>query len=214
MLLRVSTSRRVDGLWIGGSRQREGEAALDRVERALMLIALHDPVRYRRILRDLERIWVHLVVGGGAEFDASLLACKLDERFVLDESTPTEVIAAMIVHEATHARLWHYGIPYDAPIRHRIEAICARREIAFANRLPDGALTRDQAQDLLSLCADPSYWSGVAFAERYPDGMRSTLRHLGMPEFLVRTLVATYGWRRSVQAVIRDMAARGFGRGA
>ena len=52
-----------------------------------------------------------------ASFNHSLNACQLDERFVLDEKSGPELIASVIVHEATHARLMRCGIGYeeDAP---------------------------------------------------------------------------------------------------
>ena len=143
--LRWSTGRQIDGLWVGDffRSKADDDTCLQRVEQALNLIKLCDPVRYHRLLRDLKRIWVTLVTDGLAEFDEALAACKLDERFVLDDATSVEQIAATIVHEATHARLAGYGIAYDEPIRHRVEAICLRREIAFANKLPNGAEVRE-----------------------------------------------------------------------
>ena len=210
-MLRRSTSRRIDGLWIGSSiaDRADAEASLSRVERGLALIGSHDPVRYRRMLRDLEHIWVHLVAGSVAQFDDALLACTLDERFVLDEATSPELIAAAIVHEATHARLWRCGLGYEEAIRHRVEAICVRREIAFARKLPDGDIVRDQAERTLTLCSDPGYWSNAAFAERYPIEVEETFRYLGVPEILIRALLAAWRWRvaaRSFFAAYRRRA--------
>ena len=196
-------------MWVGSSIADEvdAEASLSRVERALALIRSHDPVRYRRMLGDLERIWVHLVAGSVAQFDAALLACTLDERFVLDEATSPEMIAAAIVHEATHARLWRCGLGYEEAIRHRVEAICLRREIAFARKLPDGEVVREQAERTLTLCADPGYWSNAAFSARYPTEVEETCRYLGVPEILIRVLLAA--WRGRVAARNLFAAYRG-----
>jgi hypothetical protein len=83
-------------------------AVLRRVEDALRLIKTFDPLRYKRIGRDLERVWVLVLPGDLGNFDASIKTCKLDTRFILADTSSPEVIASTIVHEATHARLWNY----------------------------------------------------------------------------------------------------------
>ena len=55
--LRFSTSRYVDGLWIG-TLESEPEPILRRIEEALSLIKHYDRVRYDRLIRDLKRVWV------------------------------------------------------------------------------------------------------------------------------------------------------------
>src|SRR5882672_5312369 len=121
MQLAMSTARHVDGIWIGSWRTPED---LTRVERALLLVKQHSPLHYSRIISDLERIWIFLLPDGLAEYNHSLKACVLDERYVADSATSVEQIASTIVHEATHARLERYGIRYQEDQRARIEAIC------------------------------------------------------------------------------------------
>jgi hypothetical protein len=84
---------------------------------------------------ELKRIWVTLLFYGLGQYKHSLKACILDERYVADSATTVERIATTIVHEATHARLERCGIEYKQELRTRIEAICFRRELAFAARL-------------------------------------------------------------------------------
>jgi hypothetical protein len=53
----LSTSRTIDGLWVGScarDRKNEREITLRRVEEALRLIKLYDPLSYSRIIRDLK----------------------------------------------------------------------------------------------------------------------------------------------------------------
>src|SRR5262245_48848729 len=88
--LRLSKGRRIDGLWIGVSMDLEPEPILRRVADALTLIKQYDPVRYDRLLRDLERIWVRLVPGGLGRFTEALRACELDREFVLAETSSSE----------------------------------------------------------------------------------------------------------------------------
>jgi hypothetical protein len=183
--LRMSTGRVVDGLWIGTFEAEEGPI-LERVEQALQVIKTHDPRRYDRLRRDLSRIWVRLLTGDRGCFNATLRACELDSRFVLDSNTTPVELAATIVHESAHARIEQCGIAYRRELRHRIEAACRRQEIAFANRLPDGVVIRERADEWL---ATPSeFWSDDAFEERYVDGTLSTLRYLGVPVWLLPIL--------------------------
>jgi hypothetical protein len=143
----LSTSRTIDGLWVGScarDRKNEREITLRRVEEALRLIKLYDPLSYSRIIRDLKRIWVNLVPHYNAWYLHPLQACVLDGRYVLSETTTLEQIALTIIHEATHARLERCGIDYDEKLRQRIEAVCLRREFAFVAKLPNGAKLRDE----------------------------------------------------------------------
>src|SRR5262249_29047807 len=168
---------------------------LTRVESALALIRQHSPLDYARIMRELERIWVHLALYGVGEYRHSLKACVLDERFVADRATTREQIASTIVHEATHARLERYGITYKEELRTRIEAICFRRELAFAVRLPDSAgLRQELAQRLEWYQANPDQFSDAQFRAHRQAGEIEVLRYLGTPDWLItamRTLTPT-----------------------
>ena len=190
ILLWISSGKVVDGLWVGA--EADAERVLPRVEEALNLIKTHDPQRYNHIVRDLERVWVRLLTAGAAQFNPGLWACMLDERFVLAETTDTAMIAAVIVHEATHARLWRRGFGYDEDERQRIETICIRREMAFARRLPDGQRLREFAHEALATA--PSYWTNAASHDRHIEGSVEALRYLGW-SWLARPLLAIRKWR-------------------
>ncbi|MDB5608519.1 MAG: hypothetical protein JWP25_5419 [Bradyrhizobium sp.] len=184
MQLAASFSRQVDGIWIGNYFAPEH---LSLVERALLLVKQHSPLHYSRIIRDLERVWINLLPDGLAHYKHSLRACVLDERFVADSATSVERIASTIVHEATHARLERCGIGYDEDQRARIEAICFRRELAFAVRLPDSArLQKDIARYLDWYPANPDYFSDAHASERHTNGEIEMLRHIGAPDWLIR----------------------------
>jgi hypothetical protein len=99
------------------------------------------------------------------------------------------MIAATIVHEATHARLESCGIEYVEGMRHRIEAICLRQEIAFAAKLPNGQELQEAAEHILTLCTGPGFWSKTSMRERDLAGSLEALRYLGAPEWLLRVLV-------------------------
>ena len=84
--------------------------------------------------------------GSGKTHIARQLAGILDVPFVVADATEPELIASVIVHEATHARLRRHGIGYEEPIRARVEAACIRRQIAFTRRLPHGDHARAAAE--------------------------------------------------------------------
>jgi hypothetical protein len=161
MQLALSTGRHVDGIWIGSYRTPDD---LTRVEHALLLVRQHSPVHYSRIIRELKRIWIFLLPSGLAEYKHSLKACVLDERFVADSATSVEQIASAIVHGATHARLERCGIGYNEDLRARIEAICFRRELAPAVRLPDSAKLQQHIAEYLDWYqANPEYFRDAHF---------------------------------------------------
>jgi hypothetical protein len=194
MAFALSMARRVDGIWIGSFRRNKDD--LERVEGALLLVKQHSPLHYSRIVNELERIWVSVVSVGLAQYDRSLKACVLDELFVDDTATTVARIASTIVHEATHARLERCGIAYNENRRARIEAICFRRELAFAVRLPDSpTLQQDIAQYLDWYQANPDYFGDAQFRERTGSGEVEAIRYLGAPNWLIRAMP-------SVKAVI------------
>jgi hypothetical protein len=163
---------------------------LRRVEAALQLIKHHDQLQYGRLIRSLERIWVHLIPSALAHYDPPLKACVLDERFVLSETTTPERIASTIVHEATHARMDRWGISYIGEKRRpRIEAICLRRELSFVAKLSGSAALQEEIARTLEWCAsDGDYFSNVSFQQREQQGLLETARYAGIPERLVKLL--------------------------
>ena len=184
----MCTARHVDEIWIG-SWGRTPEEDLTRVESALALIKQHSPLDYARVARELERIWVSFSLHGLGEYNHSLKACILDERYLANPATTAGRIASTIVHETTHARLERCGIRYKEELRTRIEAICFRRELAFAVRLPDSAeLQQELARYLEWYPANPDWFSDARFRERRAAGEMEALRYLHAPEWIVRAM--------------------------
>jgi len=188
--LRFSRGRRVDGLLILAFADRDTGRILARVEQALALIARYDGLRYRQLLRDLDRIWVTLLSSALGDYTPATRTCRLDKRFVLHNVVDPELIAAVIVHEATHARLNRLGIAYAEQQRPRIEAICTRREIAFADKLPRGKAVRILAEQRLAKYGNLNLWTDAAIRARHLEGGKENLRHVGYPEWLIRAILA------------------------
>jgi hypothetical protein len=179
--------RMVDGIRLAASG---GQFALDRIEEALGLIKRHEPMRFRRMKEDVDLIGVWLLPGPLGCFDTNARASIIDRRFVLDGATTPAMIASVIVHEACHARLESLGIDYSEERRARIEALCKRQELRFAARLQDQALI-DWNRDW-----DPgARLSDRDMTEDAIAGHVEALRHLGVPDVLIRGLVALRRWR-------------------
>ena len=147
--LRLSTSWGFDGLWVG-TREAEPHPALRRVEDALRLIKRHDKLHYSRIIRNIERVWVHLLPSALAHYQSSINACVFDGVLFSRRRANAQKIASTIIHEATHARLDGWGIDYDEATRYRIEAICIRRELNFLTKLPDSEHLQEEIAYALS----------------------------------------------------------------
>ena len=196
----MSTARDVDGLWVGAFTDHH-EAALRRVENALRLMKQRSPLHYSRVVRNLDRIWVNLTPGAFGSYYRRLNACVLDERFVLEEKTTPELIASVLVHEATHARLERWGVTYEEAKRPRIEAICLRRELHFVSGLPDCETLRDGIRSSLDYYADNlEFFSTKNMAQRFHEEALGTLRWLGAPNWLITVLSKAENLRRRLRS--------------
>ena len=179
-----STARYVDGIWVGSFRT---PSDLRRVEDALSLIKQYSPLQYSRVTRDLARIWVFVLSDAGAQYNHSLNACMLDERYVTNSTV--ERIASTIVHEATHARLERLRITYDEKFRSRIELICLRRELAFVTKLPNAAALQDELIRSVEWCgANTEWFSDANFREREKQGEVEALRYVEAPQWFIRVM--------------------------
>src|SRR6267378_2269175 len=106
--------------------------------RALDLVRQKDLRRYQRISGCFDFI-VHMeLVGLKAQYWRWPPACVLDfSRFPFEKSPDAVLIilAATLVHEATHAFLFRRGIHHTAKTYIRIERICCLEETRFVGRV-------------------------------------------------------------------------------
>ena len=190
--LRASSGKSIDGLWIGVSGDKSSPA-LQRVENALALIRTHDPLNYRRrrVIRELQRVWVRILVSASGLYSAKLGACELDTRFV--DWASEELIASIIVHEATHARLVRCGIDYEEKRRVRVERVCIRRQLVFTTKLPNGDEAHKRARESLASLS-PETYTNQAFSEREQRGSAEALRYIGVPEWVIRAAFRMREW--------------------
>lgn len=181
---KIYQTRHVDGMSVLAFET----ANLDRVEAALNVIRDYDPIRHRRLVRDLRHIWVWQVPGTVARFRVAEWTCDLDEQFV--ETSAPELIASTIVHEATHARLDRMGFGYEEAIRERVEHLCLRREVAFAKKVP-GGIEGQWAEASLNALWD---LSDEGFAQRRDEDYRAVFLRNGTPRWLVNFIIMTGSW--------------------
>jgi hypothetical protein len=124
---------------------------------------------------------------------------------MLNEKITPEVLAGVLVHEATHARLEHRGIEHLEPVRDRIEKVCVRQELLFASKLPDGQRALEVAQYGLESKVDRT---DAGFQKRKIEGMLENLRYLETPEWLMRCMRLLARWtarrRARRQAALSD----------
>ncbi len=177
VMIRWSEVRRIERMEVRVIEDRAVTSGLfDQVGAALRLIMTNDPARYDRIRRDLKRVLLTLASGG--QYLPRLETCRIGIDYVR-RSSPLEV-AMMIVHEATHARLWRAGYRYEPADRGRIERICIRAEMTFASRIPGSGLAIARTEQLLR----SEWWT----REEHNRRSLAELRALGCPRWFVRVL--------------------------
>ncbi len=181
-VIRWSRNTRVDGLWVGVFVGRQEKEILGRLVEALVQIKTYDPYRYRRVLREIERILAYLLPGHSAVWLPALKRCVVDPRFILSASP--QLIASAIVHEATHAALNRRHIGYAEPLRERVEKVCMHQELAFALKIPDGDQLRESIR--IRLASATSDWlSDAALRERRINGEFEMARHANIPGWVM-----------------------------
>lgn len=196
LLTWISPRRKSHGLpvWAPLSTREERWLISERLNEALNLLSKHAPARHTRVVRSLKGFLILGTQSITASYDPANAVCRLGENFMAAPDTTATAVACAVVHEATHGWLFKLGIPYDEPIRYRVEMVCIKAALLAAQRLPGGEaeVERCRAQMLI----DPAFFSNDMFIER---GI-SHLRELGCPKWLIRTVV----WIGRRRAGIRE----------
>jgi hypothetical protein len=118
-----------------------------KIQGALALVAEYQPMRLRRLQRDLAEIRVRPQPTHRASFYRESRSCVLDLFFV---DTFTEaMIASSIVHEGMHARIQAAGVTGVSMPRE--ERACRRAELRFGIAIPGGEEVAERARWALSL---------------------------------------------------------------
>lgn len=150
---------------------------MKRLRAAFELVAVHDVRRWGRILRDVRQIV--LADAGGPEYIGTIGACLLSVGFV--DRVSVIDLALTLVHEASHARLWHARIGRAEEQRDRLERACIRSEKRFAETLHG----RDREMALKTVegeLSGPAWWTREAITKRRD----KELTAMGIPQWLIR----------------------------
>ena len=105
-----------------------------RFEQAFGLIAENDHRWIRRLQQDVAGIIV--LDGEHSSYWATTNVIHVASDAISDHSS--ELLAALLVHEAVHARIHLQGVRSWPDIRRRIEGSCLDQQIDFLRRLPNG----------------------------------------------------------------------------
>jgi hypothetical protein len=170
----------IDGVTVYFDRDAENVDELERkVKAALDLIRETAPRDWQRWRQDVRYIECTDLGMPGAQYEWSTRACVLDVTYV--RRWPVTFVAAAIVHEATHGRIDRAGILYAPDRRYRIEALCMRAQIAFAESLPGD---NHYLLNHLRTALERPWFSDRQHYER----VMARLRALGAPEWVARWL--------------------------
>jgi hypothetical protein len=121
-----------------------------RLDGALTLLQQHVPHHYRRLRRDFRGFLIERRAYRGA-FIVKTRTCLVELTFAVNRSFSLGQVAATILHEAMHARLYARGIAVSADQSHRQERFCRRAEIEFGSLVPDGEPIVRRAVESLGL---------------------------------------------------------------
>lgn len=186
LAFRVSRKRRCCGLVVAvflPINDDESERLFALVGQALALVSQYAPIRFARLERDIKAI---LVFGGPdcqGYYQPDLQLCGLSTYWLGRPEVGPDAVAATIVHEAEHARLWRLGFGYEPGVQARIERLCFRASRAFCGRLPSGEAQVEAAS--VGMCLPASTYDADRRAER----TRAALELLAVENAAVRPLV-------------------------
>lgn len=164
MLIAFSKRQVVGGIEVVVATGDDETPAVNNIRSALQLIQTYLPGVHARIRREVQRIL--LLKAGGPEYWPFAQGVALNARIVSGADIP--LLAMLLCHEATHARLWRLGIGYPKDKRDRIERICVKAEVRLARQLPDAVELEEHAMGKLK----KEWWREAALVQRASDARR------------------------------------------
>lgn len=125
---------------------------LERLDEALSLIERYQPWRLAHLKRDLAVVWIVRYPCRGAYYPVER-ACVTELTFLARRDIGAATVAASIVHEGMHARVFQMGVSPENRDLPREERLCRRAEVEFGEALPPelGRPVIERATDSLQL---------------------------------------------------------------
>jgi hypothetical protein len=169
-VLRVSVKKKVDGIGIVDMNRddTDNEAFLEATVAALNLIRQLDARRYANLIRH-----VHFIVNGeldsGGRYQYHTRSIELDfpkYRVYPDADDYGWYLAryaAVVIHEATHARLCALSFPYTTRTRVQIERICVAEQRRFLAKWSGGRFELSELRQEFDERQWHGYWYGGAW---------------------------------------------------
>jgi hypothetical protein len=134
------------------------EVGLEKIKRAIVLIGEIDPTWISRIKRDARGILAIPMKGE----DSMGRWCSDSRLIILDFKSLLELdlewVAAVIVHEASHARHESRGIQYSENMRRRCEAMCTRAMLRILRKMKDSPGKQDAVCSCLEALGAAGGW--------------------------------------------------------
>jgi hypothetical protein len=124
--------------------------ALERLDGALALLEQYARHHYRRLPRDVTGFLIERRAYRGAFLPATR-TLLVELTFVVNRSFSLAQVAATILHEGMHARLYARGLATGAEESHRQERFCRQAEIDFGRLVPGGEPIVERALAALAL---------------------------------------------------------------
>ena len=125
---------------------------LARLDDALALIERYQPWRLAHLRRDLAMIWIVRYPCRGAYYPIER-ACVTELTFLARRDISAATVAASIIHEGMHARVFQMRVSPENRDLPREERLCRRAEVEFGQALPSelGHPVIDRATESLRL---------------------------------------------------------------
>ena len=156
------------------------QCLLDKTARALELICLYAPEKFKLIKNYIKHILIFGGHGSLAQYDEKIKLCDISRKFALAQETTSAHLAMVLIHEAMHGYLDSHGVAYHVKRRSKIERICVRAELVFASRLPHSDELVDDARKRLDYGEE--FWSNDAFLQRE----LLALEKFGFPNWIIK----------------------------
>lgn len=196
LTLRVSKQRTLRGIPVlvtNNQVHATDEELFGAVDAAFRLIELYRPRTFRRLQRDLTRVWVYRFAVCRASYSSPSRTCILDSSFVA--TFPTQLVASSLVHEGVHARIRGFCRTWRAGWQVKEERICRMEEARFGQAIPDGIAVMERAKT--SLASAPEHLAPVVnWHEANQRAQRMRLRETTLP-----------GWLKSAVARLRGLGS-------